>query len=246
MDGLTDAERQSYMTLWAIEAAPLYSGDDLTKLDSYGLSLLTNDEVIAVDQAGNPAKPVSQQHRPAGLVRPEQRRQLHRRAVQPRRHAGDRHRELERPGHRRDPRPCATCGATPDLGHATGSFTASLPAHGSRLLRITPRDIPANNPSTPANLHGTASTTSSVSLAWDPSGDRGAGAAGYHVYVGSALAGSVRQPSVTVTGLAPATTYAFTVAADGPGRQGIGAQSDARADHARRRRPDIVRGGIVC
>jgi hypothetical protein len=60
MDGITDAERQSYMTLWAIEAAPLYAGDDLTKLDSYGLSLLTNDEVIAVDQAGIAAKPLSQ------------------------------------------------------------------------------------------------------------------------------------------------------------------------------------------
>ncbi len=60
MDGLSDAERQSATTLWAIEAAPLYSGDDLTKLDSYGLSLLTNDEVIAVDQAGSLAKPVSQ------------------------------------------------------------------------------------------------------------------------------------------------------------------------------------------
>lgn len=60
MDGLTNDERQTYMTLWAIEAAPLYSGDDLTKLDSYGLSLLTNDEVIAIDQAGRPARPVAQ------------------------------------------------------------------------------------------------------------------------------------------------------------------------------------------
>jgi hypothetical protein len=59
MDGLTDAERQTYMTLWASEAAPLYSGDDLTQLDSYGLSLLTNDDVIAIDQAGVPARPVS-------------------------------------------------------------------------------------------------------------------------------------------------------------------------------------------
>ena len=59
MDGLTNDERQTYMTLWAIEAAPLYSGDDLTKLDSYGLSLLTNKDVIAIDQAGNPAKPVA-------------------------------------------------------------------------------------------------------------------------------------------------------------------------------------------
>jgi hypothetical protein len=60
MDGLSQDERQSYMTLWAIEAAPLYTGDDLTKLDGYGINLLTNDEVIAVDQQGKPAKPVSQ------------------------------------------------------------------------------------------------------------------------------------------------------------------------------------------
>ncbi|GLV53415.1 hypothetical protein KDH_02690 [Dictyobacter sp. S3.2.2.5] len=60
MDGLNNDERQTTMTLWAIEAAPLYTGDDLTKLDDYGLSLLTNDEVIAIDQAGHPARPVAQ------------------------------------------------------------------------------------------------------------------------------------------------------------------------------------------
>ena len=59
MDGLTRAERQSYMTFWAIEAAPLYSGDDLTRLDPYGIELLTNDEVIAVDQTGIPARPLN-------------------------------------------------------------------------------------------------------------------------------------------------------------------------------------------
>ncbi len=59
-DGLTNDERQTYMTLWSIEAAPLYAGDDLTTMDSYGLSLMTNSEVIAVDQAGKAAVPVSQ------------------------------------------------------------------------------------------------------------------------------------------------------------------------------------------
>lgn len=60
MDGLTRAERQSYMTLWAINKSPLYTGDDLTKLDSYGVSLLTNQEVIAVDQNDSPvARPVT-------------------------------------------------------------------------------------------------------------------------------------------------------------------------------------------
>ena len=60
VDGITNDERQTYMTLWAIEAAPLYAGDDLGHMDSYGLSLLTNDEVIAVDQAGHAARPISQ------------------------------------------------------------------------------------------------------------------------------------------------------------------------------------------
>ncbi|MDG0793386.1 X2-like carbohydrate binding domain-containing protein [Cohnella ginsengisoli] len=59
MDGLTKDERQTAMSLWAVSAAPLYTGNDLTRLDSYGLQLLTNDEVIAVDQAGRPAHPVS-------------------------------------------------------------------------------------------------------------------------------------------------------------------------------------------
>ena len=59
MNGLTKDERQSTMTLWAMSSAQLYTGDDLTKLDSYGLSLLTNDEVIAVNQAGHPAHPVT-------------------------------------------------------------------------------------------------------------------------------------------------------------------------------------------
>ncbi|MBM9506226.1 alpha-galactosidase D [Actinacidiphila acididurans] len=60
MDGLSNAERQSYMTLWAINKSPLFTGDDLTSLDSYGLSLLTNQEVIGVDQSDSPvARPVT-------------------------------------------------------------------------------------------------------------------------------------------------------------------------------------------
>ncbi|MFK0157132.1 alpha-galactosidase D [Streptomyces sp. NPDC090493] len=60
MDGLTKAERQSYATLWAIAKSPLFTGDDITRLDDYGLSLLTNREVIGVDQSDNPpARPVT-------------------------------------------------------------------------------------------------------------------------------------------------------------------------------------------
>ncbi|KOG10969.1 alpha-galactosidase D [Streptomyces viridochromogenes] len=60
MDGLTKAERQSYATLWAIAKSPLFTGDDLTRLDSYGLKLLTDREVIAINQSGAPpAEPVT-------------------------------------------------------------------------------------------------------------------------------------------------------------------------------------------
>ncbi|MGW7544861.1 alpha-galactosidase D [Streptomyces sp. NPDC054770] len=60
MDGLTKAERQSYATLWAVAKSPLFTGDDITKLDDYGISLLTNSEVIGIDQSDNPpARPIT-------------------------------------------------------------------------------------------------------------------------------------------------------------------------------------------
>ena len=58
--GITAEERKSGMTLWAISAAPLLIGADLTTLDAGDLALMTNDDVIAVDRAGIPATPVSQ------------------------------------------------------------------------------------------------------------------------------------------------------------------------------------------
>jgi len=61
LSGLTEAERRAYLTLWAVAAAPLYTGDDLTKLDAYGLKLLTNREVIALDQQGIAGRPVTPQ-----------------------------------------------------------------------------------------------------------------------------------------------------------------------------------------
>lgn len=43
-------EYQTHMTLWCILAAPLFAGNDLTKMTPVTLELLTNPEVIAVDQ----------------------------------------------------------------------------------------------------------------------------------------------------------------------------------------------------
>ncbi len=47
---LTPDEQYSHITLWSLLAAPLLLGNDLANLDAFTRNLLTNDEVIAVDQ----------------------------------------------------------------------------------------------------------------------------------------------------------------------------------------------------
>jgi hypothetical protein len=47
----TRDEQFTLLTLWSIARSPLILGADLTKLDDFTLALITNDEVIAVDQA---------------------------------------------------------------------------------------------------------------------------------------------------------------------------------------------------
>jgi len=59
MDGLTNDERKTVMTFWCIECSNLYLGDDLTTLDTYGTSLLTNSALLGIDQAGNVATQVT-------------------------------------------------------------------------------------------------------------------------------------------------------------------------------------------
>jgi alpha-galactosidase len=50
-------ERRTAVTLWSICCSPLILGQDLTKLNSGDIPLITNPEVIAVDQAGQVATP---------------------------------------------------------------------------------------------------------------------------------------------------------------------------------------------
>ncbi len=47
---LTPHEQMTHMSLWCIQASPLLIGCDLTRMDQYTLDLLTNDEVLAVNQ----------------------------------------------------------------------------------------------------------------------------------------------------------------------------------------------------
>ncbi|MGE5428194.1 MAG: glycoside hydrolase family 27 protein [Methylococcaceae bacterium] len=50
MSGFTPAEQYTLMNLWAIFRSPLMFGGDLPSNDKFTLSLLTNDEVLAVNQ----------------------------------------------------------------------------------------------------------------------------------------------------------------------------------------------------
>ncbi|MFD4525792.1 fibronectin type III domain-containing protein [Streptomyces sp. NPDC058470] len=217
MDGITDAERQSYATLWAIESAPLYSGDDLTKLDAYGLSLLTNDEVIAVDQAGNPAKPVSQSS-------PQQ-------VWYSRNADGSYTVALFNLGGEADEvtadfsdlgisgkASVRDLWSHKNLGSVSGSLTETLPAHGSRLFTFTPKNSSA--PGTPLAVHGTAATASSVTLAWDKVNTGASPVTGYAVYANGAKVATTKGTSTTVSGLSAGTGYSFTVVAnDAEGRR---------------------------
>jgi hypothetical protein len=49
-DGLTPAQRQTQLSLWALASSPLILGTDLTHLNPLDLSYLKNKAVIAVDQ----------------------------------------------------------------------------------------------------------------------------------------------------------------------------------------------------
>ena len=48
--GLSTTESQSHFSLWAISGAPLLAGNDITTMSSTTRDILTNSEVIAVDQ----------------------------------------------------------------------------------------------------------------------------------------------------------------------------------------------------
>jgi hypothetical protein len=56
---LTHDEQRTLVTLWSIFRSPLMVGGDLTSDDEWTIALLTNPEVIAVDQDSTNGKPVA-------------------------------------------------------------------------------------------------------------------------------------------------------------------------------------------
>ncbi|MEV8372564.1 CBM35 domain-containing protein [Kribbella sp. NPDC056861] len=204
MDGLNEAERQSYMTFWAINSAPLFAGDDLTKLDAYGLKLLTNREVIAINQSGNPARPLNQDQlqqtwyakNADGSVTVG----LFNLAETPATVTGD-FGQLGVSGKAtvRD------IWANQNTKNVSGQVSAVLPAHGSKLYKIFPDST--GPVSRPADLTATDVSHTTVSLNWRPSTN----ATSYKVYANGKQVATSTGTSTVVSGLLPQTQYRFEV-----------------------------------
>jgi endoglucanase len=67
-------------------------------------------------------------------------------------------------------------------------------------------------PTVPGNPRVTGTTSSSVSLAWDPSTDD-VGVTGYRVHEGGTVVASPTGPTATIVGLAPSSTHTYTISA---------------------------------
>jgi Alpha-galactosidase len=137
---LTPAEQYSHFSLWCLLAAPLLIGCDLERLDDFTLGLLTNDEVIAVNQdaLGLSArrvatigvidvfkKPLEDGSCAVGLFnRGEQTRSMRLRFDRIGLATGQSVRDLWRQH---------------DLGDIDGEIALTIAAHDVELLRLTPR-----------------------------------------------------------------------------------------------------------
>lgn len=165
-DGLTNTQSQTAMTLWAITRAPLYTGDDLSTLTPYGLSLLTNRGAIAVDQAGLPGgRPVASDTDQQVWYAPMP--------------GGAWAVALFNLGGQPEPvsaswKDLGFCGsasvkdawANTPLGQHQNGFEATVPAQGSRLLLVTPDrsgNCPATPPSPPSTYYPAASPQNTLS-----------------------------------------------------------------------------------
>jgi alpha-galactosidase len=138
--GMTTDEYKTHMSLWALLAAPLLSGNDLSTMSPETIALLTNREVIAVDQdpagkqgdrvwAEGPmeiwSKPMADGSQAVGMFN---------RLQAPMTFAVD----FAKLGFQ-GPVKVRDLWAGKDLGTMTGAYTATLPRHSVILLRVWPQ-----------------------------------------------------------------------------------------------------------
>lgn len=134
---LTQNEQYTHMSLWCLLAAPLLIGCDMTQLDAFTLSLLTNDEVLEVNQ-----DPLGRQ---AARVMRSDASEIWAKKMEDGSTAvglfnrsyltGPATLEFKALGLSGTQR-LRDLWRQKELGSASGSFTAEIPGHGVQLLRL--------------------------------------------------------------------------------------------------------------
>ncbi|MFT3787031.1 MAG: glycoside hydrolase family 27 protein [Tepidisphaeraceae bacterium] len=133
----TKDEQLTHMTLWCIARSPLIFGGHLPKNDDWTLSLLTNDEVIAVNQQGQNARELSHddglfvwtsempdsKDRYVALFNTRGQAEVVRTDLKALGVASASVRELW---------------AKKDMGKVNGTLEAMVPSHGAALFRLSP------------------------------------------------------------------------------------------------------------
>lgn len=133
----TPDEQRTLMTLWAITRSPLIMGGDLRHLDEPTLALLTNPEMLAVDQASSDNRPhFVEDHVRAWSARPADGRGRYVALFNPTdkaREVGIPLRDLGLDGRRQ----VRDLWARQALADVTGRFAQALPPHGAGLYRVS-------------------------------------------------------------------------------------------------------------
>jgi alpha-galactosidase len=140
---LTPDEQMLHITLWAMQAAPLFIGADVTDLDPFTLALLTNDEVLDVDRdvMGRAGAPLWQKDRLEVWSRP---------LADGTRAVALFNRGLETRDVKVDwtalglsgPQPVRNLWQRRDLGSRADGYSGRIPSHGAVLIKVgTPHPI---------------------------------------------------------------------------------------------------------
>ena len=141
---LTRNEQLAHLSMWALLPSPLQISCELAELDEFTLDLLCNEEILAVNQdsLGTPAVCIAEEKRYAFDGRPSLHTRVYRRRLADDGIAlgffnlGEEAASLSCPS---EPgRTIRDLWACRDLGESDGELLLRLPAHGARILRLTP------------------------------------------------------------------------------------------------------------
>jgi alpha-galactosidase len=138
---LTPDEQITHISLWCMLAAPLLIGCDMANLDDFTLAILTNDELLEIDQdpLGRQAARVAKKGQLEVWARPlwdgTMAVALFNRSAQAA-EVTAKWKDLDLHG----PQPVRDLWRHEDLGEVDSAFTASVPSHGVVVVKIgTPR-----------------------------------------------------------------------------------------------------------